>query len=94
MTATIETNLWQRDLIETESNEVSEWAVERQKNRAEELRSRSLLRRSSPQSVRGFLWPSDSTDGFAQRRGCALACESAGDSAGSPTAMLLFFGVG
>ena len=43
-----------------------QWEEERQKNRAEELRSRSLLRRSSPLSVRGFLWPSRDV----QRRGC------------------------
>ena len=43
---------------------------ERQKSRAEEFRTRSLLKRSSPQSMRRFLWPSDSSDGCAQRRGC------------------------
>ena len=47
-----------------------EWEEERQKSRAEGLRSRSLLRRSSPQSMRRFLWPCDSTDGCAQRRDC------------------------
>ena len=47
----------------------SEWEEERQKSRAEELRSRSL-RRSSPESMRRFLWPCDSTHGCAQRRDC------------------------
>ena len=84
MTATIETNLRQGDpetgvdgmkgdLTETEmeSNEaLTAWEEERQKSRADEFRSRSLLRRSSPQSVRRFLWPCDSMDGCAQRRGC------------------------
>ena len=36
---------------------------ERQKSRAEEFRTRSLLKGSSPQSMRRFLWPSDSSDG-------------------------------
>ena len=38
------------------SEEARQWE-ERQKSRANEHRSRSLLRRSSPQSVRRFLWP-------------------------------------
>ena len=73
LTATIETNLWQGDL-ETGVGSLSgdqassEWE-ERQKSRVDELRSRSLLRKSSPQSVRRFLWPCDSTGGCAQRRG-------------------------
>ena len=46
---------------------LSTGSEERQKNRAEEFRSRSLLKRSSPQSMRRFLWPCDSTDGCAQR---------------------------
>ena len=89
VTATIETNLWEGDLetgmdgmrgdltqMETESNEaLSEWEEERQKSRADELRSRSLLRRSSPQSMNVFLWPCDSTGGRAH----------------SSTAMLFFF---
>ena len=37
--------------------------------RADELRSRSLLR-SSPQSMRSSLWLCDSTGACAQRRGC------------------------
>ena len=36
----------------------------------DELGSRSLLLRSSPRSMRRFLWPCDSTDGCTQRRGC------------------------
>ena len=43
----------------------SEWAEERQKSRTDELRSRLLLRRSSPQSMRRFLCPRDSTGGCA-----------------------------
>ena len=43
---------------------------ERQKSRAGEFRSRSSLKRSSPQTMRRFLWPSDSSNGCAQRRGC------------------------
>ena len=84
LTATIETDLRQGDLetgvdgmkgdlteTETKGNEaLSEWEGERQKSRADELRSTSLLKSSSPQSMRSFLWPSDSTDGCAQRKCC------------------------
>ena len=61
VTATIETNLRQgmKGQMETDSNE---------KRRADELRSRSLLRRSSPQSMRRFLWPCDSTGGLWLRK--------------------------
>ena len=74
VTATIESNFRQGDLetkadgmkgdlteTETESNE---------KSTADELRSRSLLKRSPPQSMRRFLWPGDSTGGCAQRKSC------------------------
>ena len=112
LTATMETNLRQGDLenradgikgdlteTETESNEASsKWAEERQKSRAYELRSRSLLRRSSPQSLTRFLWPCDSTDGCAQRRGCGwLAKAKATARVDVPTAPRLccvFFWVG
>ena len=94
--ATIETNLRQGDIgvevdgvtgdlteTETKRNEASsKWEEDRQKSRADEFRSRSLLRRSSPQSVRGVLWPCDSMGGCAQRRGLWLVCESAGNSTG------------
>ena len=43
---------------------------ERQKSRAEERRTRSLLKKSSPHSIRKFLWPCDSRDRCAQRRRC------------------------
>ena len=46
LTATIETNLRQGDLSGDWAS--SEWEEERQKSRANELRSRSLLRVSSP----------------------------------------------
>ena len=75
LTATIETSFRQGDL-ETGVGSLSgdqvssERAEERQKSRAEELRSRSLLRRSAPLPVRRLLWPYDSMDGCAQRRGC------------------------
>ena len=42
--------------VSRRSEEARQWE-ERQKSRVEGLRSRSLLRRSSPQSVRRFLWP-------------------------------------
>ena len=45
----------------------SEWEEERQKSRADELRSKSLLRRWSPQPMERFLWSCDSTD--VQREG-------------------------
>ena len=51
--------------LATGDQTLSEWEEERQKSRAEELSSRSLLGRSSPQSMRRFLWPCDSTDGCA-----------------------------
>ena len=78
-TATIETNPQQGDFETgvdslTGGQASSEWE-ERQKSRADELRSRSLLRMSSPQSMRRFLRPRDSTGGRAH----------------SPTAMLCFF---
>ena len=73
---------------ETESNEVlSKWEEERQKSRANKLRSRSLLRRSPPQSMRRFLWPCDRTGGCAQRGGCGwLAKEQASERVVAPTA--------
>ena len=84
LTAAFETNLQQGDfktrvdgmkddLTETEtlSNEaLSEWKEERQKSRADELKSRSLQWKSSPQTMRKCLWSCDSMDGFAQSRGC------------------------
>ena len=78
---------------ETERNEaLSEWEEERQKSSADELKSRSLLRRSSPLSMRRFLCLCDIMDGCAQRRGCGwLAKEQAiarVDVPHSPTAML------
>ena len=96
VTATIETNLRQGEAetevdcmkgdlgeTETESNEASsEWEEERQKSRADELGSRSLPRRSSPLSTRRFLWPSDSTDGSAQRKGSGWLAKNAGNSTG------------
>ena len=64
---------------------------ERQKSRAEEFRSRSLLKRSSPLSMRRFLWPSDSSDGCAQRRGCGwLAKAQATARVDLPTAPFSF----
>ena len=79
-TVTIQTNFLEGDLktevdgmkgnlteTETENNEASsEWEEEdeRQKSRADELRSRLLLRKLSPQSIRRFLWPCDSTGVF------------------------------
>ena len=79
------------DLTETESNEaLSEWEEDRQKRRADELRSRSLLRRSSPQSVRRFLWPCDSTGGCAA--GLRMHRRQHGVKCTQSTAMQCFFG--
>ena len=102
VTATIETNLRQGDLETgvdgmkgdlTETERESNWA--RQRSRADEVRSRSLLRRSSPQSMRRFLWPCDSTGGCPQRRGCGWRAEAQAtarvDVPNSPTASLCFF---
>ena len=73
LTATIETNLRQGDLgVDVDGRShfsghqaSSEWEEERQISRADELRSRVLLRSSCPQSMRRFLWPCDSMDGCA-----------------------------
>ena len=57
---------------------LSDGEEERQKSGADELRSRSLVRRSSPQSMRSFL-------------ACESAGNSTGGRAHSPTAMLWVF---
>ena len=105
VTAAIETNLRQGDLetevdgmkgdlteTETKSNEaLSEWKEERQKSSADELRSRSLLRRSSPQSMRRVFVAVRQHGRMFTEKGLRLACESAGDSTGGrahSTAML------
>ena len=98
VTATMETNLRQGDL-ETGLGSLSgdqassEWE-ERQKSRADELRSRSLLRRSSPQSMRRGFVAVRHRERMCTEKELWLASESAGNSTGgrahSSTAMLWF----
>ena len=101
MTATIETNLRQGDLetgadgMKGDLTETETESSEALSERAEELRSRSLMRRSSPQSMRRFLWPCDSMDGCAQRRGCTwLAKAQATARVDVPTAPRQYFFLG
>ena len=87
------------DLAETENpfsfDEASSgWEEERQKSRADELRSRSLLRRSPPQSMRRVFVAVRQHRWMCTEKELLLACESAGNSKGgrahSFTGMLCF----